>query len=77
MIKGGIIACLAHDSLSDHMDVLIRGGPSKDVFKYGTAIKIGQEYLWDNDLDPNDEQIICGVYKVSTGESTSPTSISH
>ena len=49
-MKGGIIACLARNSLSDRMDVLIHGGPSKDIFKYGTAIKIGQEYLWDDDL---------------------------
>ena len=45
LMKGGIIACLAHDSLGDRMDVLICGGPSKDVFKYSMAIKIGQEYL--------------------------------
>ena len=44
-MKGGIIAHLARDSLSDHMDALVHGGPSEDVFKYGTATKIGAEYF--------------------------------
>ena len=77
LMKGGIIAHLAHNFLGDRMDVLIRGGPSKDVFKYSMAIKIGQEYLWDDNLDPNNKQIICGMYKVSNGGSTLPTSTSH
>jgi len=77
LMKGGIIARLAHDSLGDHMDALVRGGPSEDMFKYGTATKIGAEYFWNNDLDLNDEQVICGVYKISTGESISPIVTSH
>ena len=77
LMKGGIIACLAHDSLSDRMDALVRGRPSEDVFKYGTATKIGAEYFWDDDLDLNDEQVICGVYKISTSESISPIVASH
>ncbi|KAH0825659.1 hypothetical protein J3R83DRAFT_11747 [Lanmaoa asiatica] len=68
LMKGGIIARLARDSLGDRMDVLVQGGPSESVFKYGTAIRVGQEYLWDDDLDSNDEQVICGVYKISTGQ---------
>ena len=45
LMKGGIIACLACDFLSDHMDALMCGGPSEDMFKYGTATKIGAEYF--------------------------------
>ena len=67
-MKGGIIVRLAHDSLGDHINVVIGGGPSEDVLGYGTAIKIGLEYLWDDNLDSNDEQVICGVYKISTGK---------
>ncbi|KAI9451862.1 hypothetical protein HD554DRAFT_2032838 [Boletus coccyginus] len=67
LTKGGIIARLARDSVGSHMNVLVGSGPSEDVCKYGTAIRIGTDYLWDDELDPNDEQIICGVYKISTG----------
>ena len=63
-MKGGIVAQLAHDSLGNCMDVLIQGGPSKDVLNYGSAIKIGQDHLWNDNLDSNDEQVICGVYKI-------------
>ena len=68
LMKGGIIARLACDSLGDCINVVIGGGPSEDVLGYGMAIKIGSEYLWDDNLDPNDEQVICGVYKISTGK---------
>ena len=67
-MKGGIIVCLVRDSLGDYINVIIGGGPSEDVLGYGMAIKIGSEYLWDDDLDPNDKQVICGVYKISTGK---------
>ena len=77
LMKGGIIARLARDSLGGRMDVLIQGGPSEHVLNYGSAIKTGQDYLWDDDLDSNDEQVICGVYKISTGKSTSSTPTSH
>ena len=76
-MKGGIVTWLACDSLSDHMDVLIQGRPSEHVLNYGLAIKIRQDYLWDDDLDSNNEQVICGVYKISTGKSTSSTPTSH
>ena len=77
LMKGGIIARLARDSLGGRMDVLIQGGPSEHVLNYGSAIKTGQDYLWDDDLDSNNEQVICGVYKISTGKSTSSTPTSH
>ena len=64
-------------TVSDCMDALVRGGPSEDVFKYGMATKIGAEYFWDDDLDLNDKQVICGVYKISTSESISPIATSH
>ena len=76
-MKGGITAQLARDSLGGRMDVLIQGGPSEHVLNYGSAIKTGQDYLWDDNLDSNNEQVICGMYKISTGKSTSSTPISH
>lgn len=76
-MKGGIIARLALDSLGGRMDMLVRDGPSGDVLRYGTAIEIEGEYLWDDDLDINDELVICGLYKISTGESSLPLLLAH
>jgi hypothetical protein len=42
-------------------------GPSEDVLDYGTAIQLSGDYYWDDDLSADEEQIICGVYKISTG----------
>ena len=58
LMKGGIVAWLARDSLSDRMDVLIQGGPFKHILNYCSAIKIRQDHLWDDNLDLNNEQVI-------------------
>ncbi|KAI9459803.1 hypothetical protein HD554DRAFT_2029101, partial [Boletus coccyginus] len=69
LTKGGIIACLTCDSIGSHMNMFMGFGPSEDVCKYGTIIRIRMDYLWDDELDPNNEQIICGVYKIFTDPS--------
>ena len=55
-------------TLLETINVVIGGGSSEDVLGYGMVIKIRSEYLWDDDLNSNDEPVICGVYKISAGE---------
>ncbi|KIM50349.1 hypothetical protein SCLCIDRAFT_70916, partial [Scleroderma citrinum Foug A] len=68
LMKGGIIGRLAREALGDHADTVIRHGPSDDVLRTGTAIQLGEGYYWDDDLVEDEEQLICGVYKMSTGQ---------
>lgn len=68
LAKGGILGRLAREALGDDIKLLIQNGPSSEVLQYGTAIRIGQLYYWDDELTEDEEQIICGVYKFSTGE---------
>ena len=68
LMKGGIIGRLAREALGDHADTVIRHGPSDDVLRTGTAIQLGEGYYWDDDLVEDEEQLICGVYKMSTGK---------
>jgi hypothetical protein len=67
ILKGGIIGRLARESLGDRADFLIAPGPSDDVVRFGSCVKIEEGRYWDDDLDCEDEEIICGVYKLSTG----------
>jgi len=67
ILKGGIIGCLACESLVDRADFLIAHGPSEDVIRFGSCIKIGDSCYWDNDLECEDNEIIRSVYKLSTG----------
>ena len=66
-MKGGIIRCLACESLGDRADFLIAPGPSDDAVRFGSCVKIEEGRYWDNVLDCEDEEVICGVYKLSTG----------
>ena len=66
-MKGGIIGRLAQESLGEHGDMVVQHGPSDDVLRMGTAIQLGGNYFWDGDLVEDEEQFICGVYKISTG----------
>ena len=67
LMKGGIIGRLAQEALGEHGDMVIRHGPSDDVLQMGTAIQLGGNYFWDDNLVENEEPFICGVYKISTG----------
>ena len=67
LMKGGIIGRLARESLDEHGDMVVRHGPSDNVLRMGTAIQLGGNYFWDDDLVEDEEQFICGVYKISTG----------
>lgn len=76
ILKGGIIGRLARESLGDRADLVSGRGPSDDVVRFGSCIEIGGRRYWDDDLDCEDEEIICGVYKISTGKHCSPCSYS-
>jgi len=67
LLKGGIIGRLARESLGDRVDFLVALGPSDDAARFGSCIEIEDGRYWDDDLDCADEEIICGVYKLSTG----------
>ncbi|KAH7917231.1 hypothetical protein BV22DRAFT_994182, partial [Leucogyrophana mollusca] len=64
LMKGGIIGRLASEDL-DHTCVL--NGPS-DSLRYGNGIAADGTFYWDDDLSPSEQDLICGVYKVSTGQ---------
>ncbi|KAI9464841.1 hypothetical protein HD554DRAFT_2026204, partial [Boletus coccyginus] len=66
IMKGGIIRCLAHASLVDRADFLITHGPSENVIQFGSCIKIEDGRYWDDDLEYENKEIICGMYKLST-----------
>jgi hypothetical protein len=65
LLKGGIVWRLAVDSLSS-ADAL--AGPSQHVLDYGTCVHTEDGDLWDDDLSEDELNLICGVYKVFTGQ---------
>ena len=67
LMKGGIVGRLARESLGDRADFVVSSGPSDDAVDFGSCIEIEGSRYWDDDLDCEDEEIICGVYKISTG----------
>ena len=66
LLKGGIIGCLARE----YLDIaLATGGPSRDVFTFGTSLHSFDGCLfWDDDIDSSEMDLICGVYKTPTGQ---------
>ena len=67
LLKGGIIGRLARESLDERADFIVASGPSEDAERFGSCIEIEGSRYWDDDLDCTDEDIICGLYKISTG----------
>ena len=65
-LKGGLIWRLAIESAGILADELVLDGPSDEVLDFGTSIE--PKGLWDDDLCDTDMDLICGVYKVFTGE---------
>ncbi|KAF8841897.1 hypothetical protein BDN67DRAFT_900489, partial [Paxillus ammoniavirescens] len=68
LMKGRIITQLAHNALGDHMRIALCDGPTEDILNYGTAIQLGGDHYWDNKLSADEEQIICGMHKISTSQ---------
>jgi hypothetical protein len=46
----------------------VLNGPSDKVLSHGSHIGC-DEKLWDDDISDQEMDLICGVYKVLTGES--------
>ena len=68
LLMGGIVARLAREAVSFD-DVC--NGPSDRVFWDGTVLfneRSPSSGYWDDSLTPDELDIICGVYKVATGE---------
>jgi hypothetical protein len=68
LLMGGIVARLARDLVNfEH----VSRGPSEDVFHDGTVVWNEQTPslgYWDDRLTADEVNMICGVYKVDTGE---------
>jgi len=65
-LKGRIIWHLAMESIGLLANELVLDGPSDKVLHFGTSLK--PTGLWDDDLNDSNMELICGVYKVFTGE---------
>lgn len=63
---GGIIWRLSLESTNALIDDIVLDGPSDEVMSHGSHI--GGE-LWDDNISEDEMDLICGVYKVLTGES--------
>jgi hypothetical protein len=65
LLKGGIVWRLVKEILSPG-DVLT--GPTADVCYHGHALTCpNNQILWDDDLSEDELDMICGVYKIFTG----------
>ncbi|KAL4062682.1 hypothetical protein J3A83DRAFT_4381329 [Scleroderma citrinum] len=69
LMKGGIIAHIARDIVGDHAEAIIRSGPTETVTQYGATLCFGRIFYLDDDLIEGEEEIICGIYKILTGQS--------
>ena len=69
LLAGGLMARLARDVVNFD-DVCY--GPSDEIFRHGFCLK-DEKYssfaLWDDCLTEDEQDMICGVYKVDTGKS--------
>jgi hypothetical protein len=67
-MAGGILRRLALEAAKEY-DVLL--GPTDDVFVSGVCLSDGSnknKAYWDDALTKAEIELICGVYKVETGE---------
>jgi hypothetical protein len=72
-LAGGLIARLARDVVNfDNVCY----GPSDEFYRDGFCLK-DEKYLsfalWDDYLTEDEQDMICGVYKVDTGKSSTLT----
>ena len=70
LLQGSIVWCLALHALEfpTNAEISVTQGPSEDVLTRGTIIGLddGVE-LFDDTLTEEEIELICGVYKWSTG----------
>ncbi|KAH7917322.1 hypothetical protein BV22DRAFT_989523, partial [Leucogyrophana mollusca] len=66
LLKGGIVSRLAREHLQESAGM---DGPSKDVYQFGQPLQHQDGRLvWDDDLSTSEMDLICGLYKVPTGQ---------
>ena len=52
---------------STDSELFITQGPSEDAFSRGRVLKLNDGELYDNILQDNEKDLICGVYELETG----------
>ena len=74
LLEGGIVWQLVLHALlySTNSELFITQGPSEDAFSWGHVLELSDGKLYDDILRDNKKDLICGVYKLETGESFSP-----
>jgi hypothetical protein len=70
LTRGNIIWRLALESIGVPAEEIVSDGPSEEVFIHGTRITKLQtsDVLWDDELSEEEKDLVCGVYRVFTGE---------
>jgi hypothetical protein len=70
LTKGGIIWRLALESIGIPAEEIVSNGPSEEVFTHGTSVTNPQtsDVLWDDELSEEEKDLMCGVYRVFTGD---------
>jgi hypothetical protein len=78
LTRGNIIWRLALESIGVPAEEIVSDGPSEEVFTHGTCITNlrTSDVLWDDELSEEEKDLMCGVYRVFTGESFSTTFVS-
>jgi hypothetical protein len=71
LTRGGIVWRLVMASIGSPAETIVSNGPSQEVFSYGRSLQDPEAsgMMWDDELTEAEVDLICGVYKVSTGES--------
>jgi hypothetical protein len=73
LLAGGLISRLARDVVNFD-DVCY--GPSDEFYLHGFCLTDGKHSsfaLWDDCLTQDEQDMICGVYKVDTGKPLTPS----
>ena len=53
------------------LELLITQGPLEDAFSLGHVLKLNNRELYDDTLQDDEKDLICGVYKLETSTSFS------
>ena len=76
VLKGGIVWRLAVETLGDYALDVVLDGPSPEVLLYGEETVWEDGHLWDDTLNEQLLNLICGVYRVFNGNGTQCTDLS-
>ena len=69
LLEGGIVWRIAIHSLQFPTDseLLVTQGPSEDAFSWGCTMELDGRQLFDDTLQDDEKDLICGVYELGTG----------